>query len=159
MAEQQCHCGSGKPFSLCCQPILSNQSPAATAEALMRSRYTANVLRDLAYLLESWHPSTRPSSMDQGQMVDWCGLTIVAASKGQPGDKDGVVEFIARYADGLQQGVLRERSRFVFAEDRWYYLDGLVSETAGTEQARIGRNAPCPCGSGKKYKKCCLRSG
>ena len=125
----------------------------------MRSRYTANVLRDTVYLLSSWHPTTRPASMQREQMVDWRGLTIVAVSKGQPGDKDGVVEFLARYADGPQQGVLRERSRFVFAEDRWYYLDGIVSKTAGREMSRIGRNAPCPCGSGKKYKKCCLRSG
>ncbi len=124
----------------------------------MRCRYTANVLRDTPYLLRSWHPATRPVSMDSQQIPDWCGLTILAVKDGQPGDREGMVEFKAVYRNGFSTAVLHERSRFAFLKGCWYYRDGAIQETGNTGTVRPGRNEPCPCGSGRKYKKCCMQS-
>lgn len=146
--EQQCYCGSGRSFADCCGPLLSGSGVALTAEALMRSRYTANVLKDTAYLLKTWHRSTRPQSMDAGGIPAWCGLTVLAVRQG---DDSAMVEFRALYRGGGGPAVLHERSRFVFENGCWFYVDGIL------QAGKTGRNQPCPCGSGKKYKKCCLR--
>jgi len=156
MADKQCHCGSGRFFDNCCGPLLTGSRPAATAEELMRSRYTANVVRDTAYLLKSWHSSTQPRTMDPRTIPIWKNLEILNTEQGHPGDLQGMVEFRARYEkdDGL--GVLHERSRFVFENGCWFYVDGELIESTPAGPGKTGRNAPCPCGSGRKYKKCCL---
>jgi SEC-C motif-containing protein len=149
-----CECGSGKPADACCGPCISGAMPAMTAEALMRSRYTAYVRCDSAYLLKTWHPSTRPLQLEleSGEILEWRGLEIVKSSRNK-------VEFIARYhADGINQ-VAHEVSRFVYEQEQWFYLSGkhLASGLATTARSRPGRNAQCPCGSGKKYKHCCAQ--
>ncbi|ADY26164.1 UPF0225 protein ychJ [Deinococcus proteolyticus MRP] len=113
-----CPCGSGRSFAVCCGPRLSGERPAETPEALMRSRYTAFVLQDAPYLLATWHPSTRPATLDLGG-TRWLGLTIHGAS----GDR---VRFSARFQEDGRKHILREDSRFVQdeAEGRWLYLDG-----------------------------------
>jgi SEC-C motif-containing protein len=156
VTHMQCWCGSGHNAEDCCAPILAGERRAATAEELMRSRYSANVTGNTGYLLASWHPSTRPRSMDAGRIPRWCGLTILAREKGGPEDTAGMVEFQAHYRDGATVRVLHERSRFVRENDRWYYLDGELMVTPPQAAPRVGRNDSCPCGSGKKYKKCCL---
>ena len=121
-----CPCDSGIPFALCCAPFLSGEVPAPSAEALMRSRYCAYVRRAAAYLLRTWHPTTRPTSLDftQDDNLRWLGLKILQRTAGEPGDHEGTVEFVARFKHGGKAGRMREISRFVREEGNWYYVDG-----------------------------------
>lgn len=125
-ATDLCPCDSGKPFSACCAPYLAGEIPAPTAESLMRSRYCAYARRDEAYLLRTWHPSTRPGSLDLAQDVGlrWLGLKILNRSAGTADDSSGTVEFVARFKSGGKAGRMREISRFVREQGSWYYLDG-----------------------------------
>jgi len=137
----------------CCEPLLSGKGAALTAEALMRSRYTAYVLRDINYLLISWHPSTRPIGIDQATIPDWCGLQVIRSEHGAETDTEGVVEFSATALVRKQLFRLHEVSRFVKEEGQWFYTEGdLKGDDASSEQRdrKVGRNDPCPCGSGKK---------
>lgn len=116
----------------------------------MRSRYSAFVMRLSEYLSATWHPSTRPGSLDiSHDDTVWERLVIVTTEKGAELDREGIVEFAAFYPGGQ----LHERSRFVKEDERWYYVDGDILPPIASE--KLGRNDPCPCGSGKKYKKCC----
>ncbi|GAA4402153.1 YchJ family protein [Tsukamurella soli] len=100
----------------------------ATAEALMRSRFAAFRAGDADWLLASWHPSTRPGSLDLSDDPTWRGLQIVDTVGGGEFDEDGVVEFRASYTAGKRHGVLHERSRFVRDGGRWFYVDGDLIE-------------------------------
>ncbi|MFL1454165.1 YchJ family protein [Marinobacter sp. GN3S48] len=146
--QKCCPCGSGEIYHACCQPFHQG-SPAPTPEALMRSRYSAFVLRLADYLLETWHSSTRPQSLDPQQSPEWTSLRILDAST--RGDT-GTVRFRAVYRLGDGWGYLEETSGFTKEEGRWFYVSGDTTEG----QLKPGRNEPCPCGSGKKYKACCL---
>ncbi|MBV8620354.1 MAG: hypothetical protein JOY84_15925 [Curvibacter sp.] len=119
------------PYAACCGRWIEGESPLAapTPEALMRSRYTAFVLEKADYLLATWHPSTRPASIEFSPQTRWLGLAIRAARLTDEGR--GEVEFVARYREGSGRAErLHERSRFVREADpvlgtaRWYYLDG-----------------------------------
>lgn len=95
-----------------------------TAEELMRSRFAAFRDGDVAWLLDTWHLSTRPATLELDDRTVWRGLQIVDTVAGGADDADGIVEFRATYlADGAH-GVLRERSRFVREDGRWLYVDG-----------------------------------
>ncbi len=122
---ETCPCGSQRPFARCCGPLLSGDEQAATAEQLMRSRYSAYVAGDALYLERTWHPSTRPArlQLDSSPGPQWKGLSILASTAGGAEDSQGTVEFIARYKTGGRAGKLHEKSRFVKENDRWYYLD------------------------------------
>ena len=93
----------------------------------MRSRYTAFARGDAAYLLRSWHPSTRPERLDLDDDVRWLRLDILAKTGGGPSATEGVVEFEAIHRDPAARGVLHERSRFVREGGQWYYVDGVVA--------------------------------
>lgn len=148
-----CPCGSGRAENACCGPLIEGLCPAETAEALMRSRYTAYVKGDAEYLIKSWHPKYRPVELNlENSKITWQGLEIVNTQAGLVGDTQGVVEFIARFERTGQPGKVQERSRFQFEQGQWLYLDGDLKSSAIP-----GRNSPCPCGSGKKYKHCCGR--
>ncbi len=121
----RCPCGSGDLFGGCCGPLLGG-APAPTAERLMRSRFTAFSVKDAAYLLATWHPSTRPTEIDLDDDVVWRRLVIVDRTGGGPFDRDGEVEFEAFWQQDGERGSLRERSRFVREDRRWLYLDGQV---------------------------------
>ena len=157
-----CHCGSGQPYSDCCEPFVSGVAVAPSAEALMRSRYSAYVEHAVDYLGETLHPAHR-SDWDReatrrwAEAAQWLGLEIVSTEAGQPGDAEGWVEFVATFNEKGGQRRHHERSRFRFDEGRWYYIDGGLPkpQTQRHEGPKVGRNDPCPCGSGKKYKKCC----
>lgn len=123
-SHAQCSCGSGFPFAACCGPFIAGLGRAPDALALMRSRYTAFTLSRTAYLLETWHPSTRPAALDLEPARRWLGLRIVETDAGEPGDVRGTVEFVARSKVGGRAQRLHERSRFVFEDDRWLYVDG-----------------------------------
>ncbi len=97
----------------------------ATAEALMRSRFAAFRDGDAQWLLRTWHPSTRPATLDLSTNPVWRGLQILETVDGGPTDERGVVEFRATYLEQGELHILHERSRFVRSGGRWHYLDGL----------------------------------
>ena len=148
-----CPCGSGAAYADCCGPHHAGL-PAPSAESLMRSRYAAYALGLGDYLALTWHPGSRPAGADlaDGGSV-WRKLEILRTEAGGEGDADGAVEFKAHWQTGGRKGCLHETSRFVKENGRWYYLDGDIH--AAPAAGKAGRNDPCPCGSGKKYKKCC----
>ena len=150
-----CPCNSGNAYSSCCEPLIVGQECAVTAEALMRSRYTAYVVKDVNYLLRTWHSSTRPATMVPVTISDWYGLHIVRTQAGNESDTHGVVEFKAKAVYGKKILNLHEVSRFVKENNQWLYIDGDILESPPVVSHKVGRNAPCPCGSGKKYKRCC----
>ena len=120
--EGACPCGGGISYTHCCEPFHTRQALPPTAEALMRSRYSAFVLGLADYLWRTWHPRTRPQRVHLDDTV-WTGLEIVDVVDGAVGDQDGVVEFMAGYLHGRRTGHLRERSRFERRAGRWMYLD------------------------------------
>lgn len=148
-----CPCGSTLPAAACCDPLLAG-APAPTALALMRSRYTAYGRRDLRYLIDTHDPTT-VARVDRGALATWAaatrwiGLVIVDVVAGGVDDASGVVEFVAHGRHGDRAFAQRERSRFRRHAGAWRYLDGDALAATPPE-----RNAPCPCGSGAKYKRC-----
>ncbi|WP_182113359.1 MULTISPECIES: YchJ family protein [unclassified Actinotalea] len=116
-----CPCGSGVRDDLCCGRLHRGDGLAATPEELMRSRYTAFVRGEAAYLLATWHPRTRPHDLSLAPDPGWRGLEVLG-TRGGDDDATGVVEFVARHVDGD----LRERSRFERRAGRWLYVDGDV---------------------------------
>jgi SEC-C motif-containing protein len=149
-----CACNSGKQYSSCCEPLISESSSASTAEALMRSRYVAFAVRNVRYLLRTWHPSTRPVSIAASSLPELYGLQIVRTEAGSETDDEGVVEFRAQRALKRKIKSIHEVSRFVKENGKWLYV-GDALESAPAVSHKTGRNAPCPCGSGKKFKRCC----
>jgi SEC-C motif domain protein len=157
-----CACGSGNKYQECCEKYISGQEIAPTAESLMRSRYTAFTNGSIDYLFNTHHSSTK-ETLDRTEVENWSkdseweGLTIKNIEKGQEADSDGSVEFIAEFKiDGVLQKH-HEKASFKKEDDgRWYFQDGKVQNRPITRAAsKVGRNDPCVCGSGKKYKKCC----
>jgi len=119
----RCPCGSKQIYHRCCGLFLDGTAFPETAEQLMRSRYTAYVLRRESYLLETWHPSTRPTSLQlhESTSVKWIELEIKRKERGGKHDTDGIVEFVARYKVHGRAERLHETSRFVKENGRWYY--------------------------------------
>jgi SEC-C motif-containing protein len=159
-----CPCGVGPSLEACCGPILDGAA-APTAEALMRSRYTAYVTGNVDHVVATHDPDTRENVDREGTLAwskqsEWLGLEIVAKEAGGESDDHGVVEFVARFAIAGKVQAHRERSRFAKKDEgkgpRWYYVDGDMEKAKPQhrEAPKVGRNEPCPCGSGKKYKKC-----
>ncbi|GGJ34628.1 preprotein translocase SecA [Deinococcus roseus] len=110
--------------------MLEGTRTAITAQELMRSRYTAYVLKNEAYLLRTWHENTRPESLDLAlDSTQWESLTLHGSTSGGPTDTEGTVEFTARYKAQGQRHQMRENSRFVRTEGQWQYLDGSVTGT------------------------------
>lgn len=127
-AVRACRCGSGQAYDACCGALhrgrLSGRATAATAEQLMRSRYTAFAVGDDVYLLATWHPSTRPTSLVLDDRIEWRRLEILGATGGGEDDDTGTVEFIARYWDTehLVPGEQHEDSAFVCEDGQWFYV-------------------------------------
>jgi SEC-C motif domain protein len=121
--QQICPCESGKPYNSCCEPA-HNGSTALTAEALMRSRYTAYVLGLEAYLLKTWATETRPAALDlsEDKATKWLGLQVKRAEN--TSETTAIVEFVARYKIGGKAERLHETSQFVRIDGCWYYLAG-----------------------------------
>ncbi|MFZ8757644.1 YchJ family protein [Microbacterium sp. HMH0099] len=122
-AGEPCPCGGGA-FGDCCRPILDG-TPAPTAERLMRSRYTAFVVGDEPHLRRSWHPRSRPETLDLDAATTWTGLEVHRSA--EDGDA-ATVSFTARWRQGGERGALSETSRFVRRGGRWVYVDGDVEE-------------------------------
>lgn len=156
--QKKCPCNPAALYKDCCEIVFNNPEKAVTAEMLMRSRYSAYVTGNLTHLLQTWHSSTRPSTIDLNANPDWCGLQIVRTEKGQREDNEGIVEFEATAISRGDIFKLHEVSRFVKENNQWLYLSGEIVGLPSPNRlkaGKIGRNDPCPCGSGKKFKKCC----
>jgi len=157
-----CPCGSSREYSACCEQYIRGKAKAPTAEALMRSRYSAYVEREIDYIINTCvdrgnkdidYKSTREWS----EQSKWLGLKILSAEKGGISDNEGTVEFEATYEkDGLRD-IHHETAKFKKDNNEWLYAEGRVSpRTMVRSSPKTGRNEPCPCGSGKKFKQCCL---
>jgi len=120
----RCPCGSGDTYADCCEPLHAGPSVAPTARALMASRFAAFAVRDDAYLLATWHPSTRPPAVPLSDL-EWRRLEVVDVVGGGPFDSSGIVEFRAHYRSPSGRGSLHERSRFVREGGRWFYVDAV----------------------------------
>lgn len=148
-----CPCGSAQEYSACCEPYLTGRLTPQTPSQLMRSRYTAFVLKNADYLITTWHPSCHAAQLRTDLETgftgtQWQGLTVFDCADGQT-PNEGFVSFVARFSENGSNGAIIERSRFLNENGRWYYIDGT--------RPQFGRNDPCPCGSGQKFKKCCGR--
>lgn len=124
----RCPCGSGDAYDDCCGRYHRGDATAPTAEALMRSRYSAFAVGDAAYLLTTWHPRTRPAALELDDDVTWRHLDVVRTEHGGPWDDDGTVEFTAHFVSSAGRGRLHEVSRFVREDGRWFYVDGVTSD-------------------------------
>ncbi len=155
-----CPCGSGRTFDACCEPILGG-TPAATAEALMRSRYTAFTTGNVDYLSQTLSTEARSDfdaadAQNTADSAKWLGLEVRATKGGGEKDETGSVEFVALFSLNGQRQAHHELAAFEREEGRWVYTTGQINpKEAPRQTVKVGRNEPCPCGSGKKYKKCC----
>ncbi|OLP01940.1 hypothetical protein BVU76_12305 [Mycolicibacterium porcinum] len=123
-----CPCGTGRAYPDCCEPLHTGARRAPTAVALMRSRFSAFAVGDVAYLLTSWHPDTRPADLNLDESITWRRLQIVDTDAGNEDDDTGVVEFRAQYIHDGSRHLLHERSRFERVNGQWRYLDGELYE-------------------------------
>ncbi|MGZ6005160.1 MAG: YchJ family protein, partial [Candidatus Saccharimonadales bacterium] len=135
-----CRCGSGIEYAQCCGPFHSGEKKPLTAEALMRSRFTAYALHNAEYLLDTWDATVRPELIDfSKETVDWQRLEIGSTKKGGAKDSKGVVEFKAYYLQDGEEYVMNEVSQFVKRADGWFYLDGLVKSIGKVgQQTNLG---------------------
>ncbi|MCW5549658.1 MAG: SEC-C domain-containing protein [Opitutaceae bacterium] len=157
VSTSSCPCGSGRNFGDCCAPIIAGTVPAPDAEALMRSRYTAHVVHDTRYLDRTYLPTAKlaPSGEVAPPATKWVKLVI---NRHDANVRPGVshVDFSAHFTENGTAGVMHEKSEFELIDGRWFFTRTLRQGPAPVvAAAKVGRNDPCPCGSGKKYKKCC----
>jgi len=124
LTPEKCPCDSGKSYEHCCKNYLNQKQSAPTAEALMRSRYTAFTLLDEDYLRLSWHPDTCPKNIRLNENTIWLGLTIKKTTAGRADDGTGTVEFVARNKINGKAQRLHENSHFVKIDNHWLYVDG-----------------------------------
>ena len=131
-----------------------------TAEELMKARYHAYETCDMEFIKES-HDPDNTEGIDWAECEKWAresqwlGLEIISTTKGGEDDKDGIVEFKATYIENGKTIVHHERSYFIKKNGVWFYQKWLPITSTRINENKVGRNDPCPCGSGKKYKKCC----
>lgn len=155
-----CPCGSGASYAACCEPVISGAQPATTAEQLMRARYSAYVGAKMDFIFETTHPAHREGYDHEGtkewaESSEWLGLEIAGTKQGAAEDTSGEVEFIARFRE---KGVVREHhenAQFKKENGGWYFSEGTMVKPRPISVSKPGRNDPCTCGSGLKYKKCC----
>ena len=155
-----CPCGSGLALEKCCLPYI-NGDFAPTAESLMRSRYTAFSRGNLDYIEQTLteHAALSFNRVDMESALpgtQWLGLDIRHTDGGGSNDNTGTVNFAFHYQNQGRNFSQVEIASFQRVDGKWLYDDSVInpkSEPIRVDQ--IGRNDPCPCGSGKKYKKCC----
>jgi SEC-C motif domain protein len=155
-----CNCGSGIDYANCCEPILNGSSHAIIAEQLMRARYTAFTVHQVDFIYESTHPDHRDGFDREGtrawaEQSSWQGLEIIGSSLGGENDNEGEVEFIARYKEKESNREHHERAQFRKCDNQWFFAESVMVKQQPLLVTKIGRNDPCLCGSGLKYKKCC----
>jgi SEC-C motif domain protein len=157
----KCPCTSSKDYAACCEPIITQQQKAKTAEQLMRSRYSAYALGHLDWIVESQSPEgrhlvDRDATEQWSRRSKWHKLEVLNCEQGGPADAEGFVDFKAYYALGGEDITHHEVAHFRQVDGTWYFVDGLEVKPRPFKrmEAKVGPNEPCTCGSGKKYKKC-----
>jgi SEC-C motif domain protein len=171
-----CPCGNKQTYQECCEPFILGKSLPETAEQLMRSRYSAYTVVALDYLRDSLAPEGRKdfdaaATRKWAESTKWKKLSILSTKKGTSNDSKGTVEFCAFFETNGDDLQLHEVAEFRKEKDgHWVYVDGDAHthpanenveeshskpETFVRTEAKVGRNDPCSCGSGKKFKKCC----
>ncbi len=156
--SQPCPCGTGKLYFDCCGPFITHQKIPATPEELMRSRYTAYTQVNLDYIAQTMKSPAADhfdveAVREWAKKVSWTGLDVIRARQDL---NQGIVEFRAFYSIDGKKNIIQELSEFHFENGKWYYLQGTQPDAKTRARAeKIGRNDRCPCGSNKKYKKCC----
>ena len=160
MSINPCPCGSGQTLDACCGQYFENLA-APTAESLMRSRYSAHVPGKAAYLADTLSVAQR-ADFDISEFeaafgqTTWLGLEIRDTADGGEADPTGTVEFVARCRDKNGPAIHHELSSFIREDGHWVFDDCTLNPKPATRRIeKVGRNQPCPCGSGKKFKKCC----
>lgn len=153
MITSLCPCYSNLAFTDCCQPYLQDKKNPETALALMRSRYTAYTLADINYIMKTMRGAALEkfdysSAKQWAESVKWEGLRVIRSI--QKSEQIAFVEFIAYFYSHDQTRVIYEMSEFHLMQGRWFYTSGV--------QPKLHRNSCCPCGSGKKSKKCCFKN-
>ncbi len=157
-----CHCGKGESFEACCAPLLAKKKKAKTAEELMRARYSAFVEANIDYIMDTHDPDTvkqvdRDNTLQWAKESEWIRLEIVKTEKGGEDDHFGRVDFVSTYKIKGTEIEHRESATFRNDGGTWLFVDGeqIAGPPVVREEPKLGRNDPCKCGSGKKYKKCC----
>lgn len=157
-----CPCGSELQYAECCGPLIKGERPAETAEQLMRSRYAAYVKKEIDYLEASLHPDHRKgfdakSTRDWAESAEWHKLEILGTKAGGAEDAEGEVEFVATFTQKGSEMRHHELATFAKEAGKWYFVDGKAATPQQYVRSapKTGRNEPCSCGSGKKFKKCC----
>lgn len=159
--NQPCYCYSEKAFSDCCEVFLNKTKFPETPEQLMRSRFSAFVLKQIPYIESTMRgKALQRADLQQTQLwieqVHWKNLTIINSEITD--QTNGTVHFVAEYEEQNQPRVLEEISQFKKIDGRWYYVQGKhVQQPNVSRSPKVGRNEPCPCASGKKFKQCCGR--
>jgi SEC-C motif-containing protein len=159
---QLCPCGSQVQYADCCAPFISGKKTPKTAEELLRARYTAFTKGEVDYVLSTHHSKTagdvkREEIEDWSKNSEWLGLKVVQVEAGKAEDDKATIVFCASYndANGKKQDHW-EQSFFEKENGQWKFLDARgITGTYRRPEPKVGRNDPCPCGSGKKSKKCC----
>lgn len=148
-----CPCGSKRDYTICCQPLHNGTTHAATPEQLMRSRYSAYTLKDAKYIFATYAKSQQSSNAiaEIKDFANSCRFVKLTVLNSEQNDELGFVEFKAHYFYQNLFCELHENSKFIKEDAKWCYLSGDITPVA---DIKVGRNDECPCGSGKKYKKC-----
>ncbi|MDD4024862.1 MAG: YchJ family protein [Kiritimatiellae bacterium] len=157
-----CPCGSNLGFEACCEPYLLGKARPPTAVALMRSRYTAYAMGAVDYLFKTSGPKVRKefdgeNTKKWSDSAEWTGIEILEEQGGKEHDESAKLEFIARYSVNGTAFNHHESASFAKKNGEWIFMDGKIygPDPIMREHPKVGRNDPCPCGSGRKFKKCC----
>jgi SEC-C motif domain protein len=154
----KCFCCSNKDYQDCCQPFIDSKTLPKTPEQLMRSRYSAFAQKNIDYIFSTM-TSLALDSADKQSTVKWLEnctwqkLEVLSAT--EPKNNKGEVQFIAHFEENGEAKTIHEHSFFEYINDKWLYVGATHSNHKPITVDKVGRNEPCPCGSGKKYKKCC----
>jgi SEC-C motif domain protein len=159
-ANLSCPCGSGASFADCCEQFINGERESKTAEELMRARYAAFATGAIDFIVASTQSRTRreidiPYIRKWSETSTWRGLQIIDTKLVD--DNKAYVSFEAQFTQAGKDQSHKEKGLFEREYGQWRFVTGqdLKNPTVRYETPRTGRNEPCPCGSGKKYKKCC----
>lgn len=157
----KCPCGANENYGSCCELYIKGKDKPATAEALMRARYSAYAKGEIGYLRDTLVPSDRETFDEESTTAwskksKWLSLDVLSKKGGTETDHEGEVEFIAKFEFEGEKAEHRERAKFQRIGGDWFFVEGKVRRGDPiVREVKIGRNDPCSCGSGKKFKKCC----
>lgn len=150
--KEPCPCGSGISLADCCLMVMNDHQLAKTPEILMRSRYTAFVIENATYLLNTWAPATRPAKLDFAEKIRWLNLNVINSALSSKNEDEGWVEFETSLVTRHDLVKMQEKSYFIKKNNLWLYHSGDLQ----SNKHPLSLNGQCPCGSGNKFKRCCL---